>query len=195
MMEVLVVGKPTMNIYLPLQEFPQEGDIFNIRGKNESLGNVCATSACLLAKWGISTHITGVTGNDAYGERAREIFKEHKINTKYLETDFEKSTPANYIILNVKTGMGTKILFNDPEMGAKKYKYDFRPDWAILDGSDLLASHALLNNDAQVKTMFYARVGDKDTIAMSKRCKHVVCTQTFAEQLTKTTTDFTPESL
>ena len=195
MMEVLVVGKPTMNIYLPLQEFPAEGDIFNIRGKNESLGNVAATAAVLLGKWGISTHVTGVTGNDAYGEKIRDTFKEYKINTKYLETDFERSTPANYIILNVKTGMVTKVLYNDPEMGAKKYKYDFRPTWAILDGSDQLASHALLNNDASVKTVFYARVGDRDTIAMSKRCTHVVCTQTFAEQLTKTTTDFSAESL
>lgn len=195
MMEVLMIGKPAMNVYLPLQEFPQEGDIFNIKNKNESLGNVAATSACLLSKWGLSANFTGVVGNDGYGEKIRDIFKEFKVKTKYLETDFLKATSSNYLILNVKTGMVTKVLQNDPEMALTKYKYDFKPDWAIIDGTDQAGAHALLNNDGSVKTVFYARVGDRDTVAMSKRCTHVVCTQTFAEQLTKTTTDYTADSL
>lgn len=194
-METLIIGKPAMNVYLPLQEFPAEGDIFNIRGKNESLGNVAVTTACLMRKWGIPVHFQGVTGNDAFGETVRNVLGEFKVDTKYLEQDFTKSTAANYIILNVKTGVGTKVLFNDPEMGVKKHRYDFKPDWAVLDGTDMIGAHGLLNNDATVKTIFYARIGDKDTIAMSKRCTYVVCTQTFAEQLTKTTTDFTAESL
>lgn len=194
-METLIIGKPAMNVYLPLQEFPAEGDIFNIRGKNESLGNVAVTTACLMSKWGIPVHFQGVTGNDAFGETVRNVLGEFKVDTKYLEQDFTKSTAANYIILNVKSGVGTKVLFNDPEMGVKKHRYDFKPDWAILDGTDMIGAHGLLNNDATVKTIFYARIGDKDTIAMSKRCTYVVCTQTFAEQLTKTTTDFTAESL
>ena len=51
-METIIIGKPAVNVYLPLQEFPEEGDVFLIRQKNESVGNVGATSACLLAKWG-----------------------------------------------------------------------------------------------------------------------------------------------
>ena len=194
-MEVLMIGKPAMNVYLPLQEFPAEGDIFNIKTKTESLGNVAATSACLISKWGVSSNFTGVTGNDGFGENIRDTFKEFKVKTKYLETDFNKPTSANYMILNVKTGMVTKVLYNDPESQLTKYKYDFKPDWAIIDGTDQAGAHALLNNDGSVKTVFYARVGDRDTIAMSKRCTYVVCTQTFAEQLTKTTTDYSVDSL
>lgn len=194
-MEVLMIGKPAMNVYLPLQEFPAEGDIFNIRVKNESLGNVAATSACLLGKWGVSSNFTGVIGSDGYGEKIRDTFNEHKVKIKYLETNFEKPSSSNYIILNVKTGMVTKVLYNDPDAQVTRYKYDFKPDWAIIDGTDHAGAHALLNNDGTVKTVFYARIGDKDTIAMSKRCTYVVCTQTFAEQLTKTTTDFTADSL
>ena len=36
-MEILVIGKPSINVYLPLVEFPQEGDLFTIKQKNESV--------------------------------------------------------------------------------------------------------------------------------------------------------------
>lgn len=194
-MEALIVGRPAMNIYLPLQEFPQEGDIFRITGKNESLGNVGATSACLLAKWKIKTHITGVIGNDLYADKLKETFKTYKVNTKYVETDFLKGTSVNYIVLNAKTGLATKVLYSEPTAQLQKYKYDFIPDYAIIDGTEFAGAQALLNNNGSVKTVFYAGTGDRDTIAMSKRCTYVVCTQFFAEALTKETTDGSAHSL
>ena len=185
-MEVLIIGKPTINVYLPLQEYPQEGDIFTITGKNESLGGVGAVSACLLAKWGNRPYFTGVLGNDAYGEKIRNTFSEYKVNSKFLETTFEKGTTTNYFILNLKTGNVTKILYNDPNVELQKFKYDFQPDWAIMDGSDTAGAMALLNNDGKVKTVFYARKADPNTLTLAKRCHYVVCTQAFVEVLTKT---------
>lgn len=193
-METLIIGKPAIDIYLPLQEFPNEGDIFTIKSKNESVGNVGATSACLLAKWGISTHFTGVVGNDAYAEKIRDTFKEYKVNSKFMETNFENGTNVNYIILNAKTGNASKIIYNNPEVQLAKFKYDFIPGFAIIDGTDFAGAHALLNNNGNCNTVFYARVGDKDTISMSKRCTWNVCTEVFAEGLTKTSSDGTAES-
>lgn len=186
-MEVLVIGKPAINIYLPLQEYPQEGDVFLITGKNESVGGVGAVSACLFAKWGVKPYFTGVLGNDAYGEKIRNVFSEYKVNTKFLETNFEKPTTTNYFILNVKSGNVTKILYNDPDVELQKFKYDFQPDWAILDGSDLAGAMALLNNDSRVRTVYYARRADANTIQLSKKSTYVVCTQSFVENYTKTT--------
>ena len=54
-METIIIGKPAVNVYLPLQEFPNEGDVFHINTKYESVGNVGATSSCLLAKYGLKT--------------------------------------------------------------------------------------------------------------------------------------------
>lgn len=119
-METIIIGKPAMNVYLPLQEFPQEGDLFIIKGKNESVGNIGATSACLLAKWGMSTHFTGVVGNDAYADKIRETFKTYRVNSKFMETDFETGTAVNYNILNAKTGVVTKVLYNNFESQLKK---------------------------------------------------------------------------
>ena len=188
-METIIIGKPAVNVYLPLQEFPNEGDVFHINTKYESVGNVGATSSCLLAKYGLKNHFTGVVGNDAYAEKIRNTFKEYGIDTKYIETNYEKGTVVNYMILNAKNGITTKVLYNDPENQLVKYKYDFIPNFAIIDGTDFAGAYALLNNTANCQTLFYARFGDKDTINLSKRCTYVVCTQVFAEMMSKETID------
>lgn len=188
-METIIIGKPAVNVYLPLQEFPNEGDVFHINTKYESVGNVGATSSCLLAKYGLKNHFTGVVGSDAYAEKIRNTFKEYGIDTKYMETNYEKGTVVNYMVLNTKNGITTKILYNDPENQLIKYKYDFIPDFAIIDGTDFAGAYALLNNTANCQTLFYARFGDRDTINLSKRCTYVVCTQVFAEMMSKETID------
>lgn len=188
-METIIIGKPAVNVYLPLQEFPNEGDVFHINTKYESVGNVGATSSCLLAKYGLKNHFTGVVGSDAYAEKIRNTFKEYGIDTKYMETNYEKGTVVNYMVLNTKNGITTKILYNDPENQLVKYKYDFIPNFAIIDGTDFAGAYALLNNTANCQTLFYARFGDRDTINLSKRCAYVVCTQVFAEMMSKETID------
>ena len=188
-METIIIGKPAVNVYLPLQEFPNEGDVFHINTKYESVGNVGATSSCLLAKYGLKNHFTGVVGSDAYAEKIRNTFKEYGIDTKYMETNYEKGTLVNYMVLNTKNGITTKILYNDPENQLVKYKYDFIPNFAIIDGTDFAGAYALLNNTANCQTLFYARFGDRDTINLSKRCTYVVCTQVFAEMMSKETID------
>ena len=188
-METIIIGKPAVNVYLPLQEFPNEGDVFHINTKYESVGNVGATSSCLLAKYGLKNHFTGVVGSDAYAEKIRNTFKEYGIDTKYIETNYEKGTVVNYMVLNTKNGITTKILYNDPENQLVKYKYDFIPNFAIIDGTDFAGAYALLNNTANCQTLFYARFGDRDTINLSKRCTYVVCTQVFAEMMSKETID------
>lgn len=188
-METIIIGKPAVNVYLPLQEFPNEGDVFHINTKYESVGNVGATSSCLLAKYGLKNHFTGVVGSDAYAEKIRNTFKEYGIDTKYMETNYEKETVVNYMVLNTKNGITTKILYNDPENQLVKYKYDFIPNFAIIDGTDFAGAYALLNNTANCQTLFYARFGDRDTINLSKRCAYVVCTQVFAEMMSKETID------
>jgi ribokinase len=193
-MEVIAIGKPALNVYLPLQEFPQEGDLFNITSKVESVGNVAATSACILGKWGIPAHFSGVVGNDATAEHIRDTFKKYNVNSKFMETNFTSSTCTNYIILNAKTGVTTKVLFNDVNAQLTKYKYDFIPGFAILDGTDVAGSLALLNNNgASCKTLFYARRADKETVSLSKKCNHVVCTESFAVTLTHSELDGSAE--
>lgn len=188
-METIIIGKPAINVYMPLVEYPKEGEVFHINNKVESVGNIGATSACLLSKWGVKNHFTGVVGSDAYAEKIRNTFQQYRIDTKFMETNFEKGTVVNYMMLNTKTGIVTKVLYNDPENQLVKYKYDFIPNYAIIDGTDFAGAYALLNNTANCKTVFYARFGDRDTITISKRCSYVICTQVFAEMMSKVSID------
>ena len=192
-MEILVIGKPAVNTYLPLQGFPEEGDIFSIVTKNESLGNVAAVSACLLAKWKMSVHFTGVVGDDGYAELINKTFKEYNVDTHYVETNYEHGTATNTMILNVKTGVVTKVLYNNPEVQLQKYKYDFSPEFILMDGTDLAGTNAVLNNNASVPKVFYARKGDANTLNISKRCTYCICTQNFAEAITKEQPDGTSD--
>ena len=192
-METIVIGKPSINIYLPLQEFPQEGDIFYIDNKTETVGGITATAACLLGKWGMSVHYTGVVGDDGFAEKLREDFKTNRVEHKYLETNFEVGTASNYIILNNKTGFNTKVIYNNTKANLEKYKYDFIPDWAVLDGSDPAGTLALLNTNGTVKTVFYARRADRDTLKKKKKCTWVVCTENFCKVLTKSEPDGSAE--
>ncbi len=111
-----------------------------------------------------------------------------------METNFENGTNVNYIILNAKNGNSSKIIYNNPEVQLAKFKYDFIPGFAIIDGTDYAGAFALLNNNGNCNTVFYGRTGDKDTINLSKRCTWNVCTEVFAEGLTKMSADGTAES-
>ena len=192
-MNCISIGKPAINEYIALQEFPKQGDIFSIKKKYESLGGVSATAACILGKWGVNSYYTGITGNDQYAEKVRNILQENKVNTKFMEVEFTKDTATNFIILDSKTGVSTKMLVNDPSFELTKYRYDFTPDYAILDGTDVSGTLALLNSGMAVKTFFYGRVGNHDSIQFTKRCNYNIVTELFAEQMTKENVDGSAE--
>lgn len=192
-MDIIAIGKPQMNVYLSLVEFPKEGDTFNLDQAYENLGGVAATAACLLSKWRLPCHFTGVVGNDNYGDKIKEVFSQYKIDIKYIETDYTHKTSTNYIIVDNKKGTNAKILCRDNAVQLQRYKYDFQPTAAILDGTDESGSLALLNN-SNCTTFFYGRRGTDSTISLAKKCKYVICTQKFAEDMIKESCDGSAES-
>lgn len=194
-MDTLVIGRPALNTYLSLVEFPKEGDIFTLPNAYENLGNVAATSACLLNKWGIKTHITGVVGNDGQAEKIREIFNKYKVDIKYIETDYTHRSASNYIILDNKKGTNAKIICHDNAVQLQRFKYDFIPNWAILDSTELAGCFATINSNIDnCKKIFYARIGDKDSITISKRCNYVICTERYMEDVTHEKCDGSAEA-
>lgn len=181
-----MIGKPAVNVYLPLQDFPNEGDVFTIKERIESVGNISATAACLLSSWKVPVHFTGVVGNDSQAEKIRNTFNDFKVNQKFVEINFEKPTSMNFITLNSKSGKATKVVAMDNENLLKKYKYDFIPELCIMDGTDSAGDTAFLNNNISIKSLFFASVPNHETITNAKRSSIVVCSQTFAEGITKT---------
>lgn len=184
-METMIVGKPAVNVYLPIEDTMNEGDVFAINNKIESVGNVGATCACLFKKWKMSVHFSGIIGNDGFAEKIRNEFGNYKVNVRYLETNFTSPTAANYIVLNSKTGVSSKILYNDTNVNLSKFKYDFMPDFAILDGSDIPGAIGYINSFPSSKVVLYANVLDRELITLSRKSTYVVSTQRFIEAATK----------
>ncbi len=192
-MEIITVGKPAINIYINLVEFPQDGDVFRINKKLESLGNTSATSAVLLAKWGLHVNFCGSIGNDAYQEQIQNTFKEYKINTKYLETDYEGGSAVNHLIVNNATKNITKILYSSDTSAIKRFKFDFAPDWAVFDGTDVQATLGVINTNPDLKSVFYLNTVNKEINNIAKKCTWIVTNQTYAINMTKATLDGTAE--
>ena len=193
-MEIITVGKPAINIYMNLVEFPQDGDIFRINKKVETVGNASATSACLLAKWGFHVNFCGSIGNDAYQEQIQNTFKEYKINTKYLETDYEGGSAVNHLIINNATKNITKILYSSDTSALKRFKFDFTPDWAVFDGTDVAATLGVINTNADLKSVFYLNTINKEINNIAKKCTWIVTNQTYAVNMTKANLDGSAES-
>ena len=192
-MEIITVGKPAINIYINLAEFPQDGDVFRINKKIESLGNASATSAVLLAKWGMHVNFCGSIGNDAYQEQIQNTFKEVKINTKYLETDYEGGSAVNHLIVNSATKNITKILYSSDTSAIKRFKFDFTPDWAVFDGTDVQATLGVINTNPELKSVFYLNTVNKEINNIAKKCTWIVTNQNYAINMTKATLDGTAE--
>ena len=94
-MEIITVGKPAIDVYLNLVEFPMEGDVFRINKKVESVGNASATSAVMLAKWGFHVNFVGSIGDDGYADKIQNVLKEHKISLEcHSHPDYDKIIPS-----------------------------------------------------------------------------------------------------
>ncbi|MDD2505205.1 MAG: PfkB family carbohydrate kinase, partial [Bacilli bacterium] len=94
-------------------------------------------------------------------------------------------TTSNYIIINKSTGSATQIKRSNPEINLTKYKYEFIPDYIIMDGTDPSGSIAALNNFPNATSILLATKVSEELHSISKRCNYVVANTTFAKALTK----------
>lgn len=184
-MKVLVIGKPTYNFILPLDNFVAEGSKINLKEKMEMAGGASIYIASLLSKWNMDVSYTGVVGSDQYGTKIKAQLDSFKVNTKFLEINYENPTSTNYIIINKSNGSSTEILRNDPELNLTKYKYDFIPDFIIMDGTDPAGCFAALNNFPQSTSILLANKVSEQLYDISKKCTYVVANTSYAKALTK----------
>ena len=193
-MEIITVGKPAIDTYLNLVEYPMEGDVFRINKKIESVGNTSATTACLLSKWGYHVNFCGSIGNDGYAEKIQNTFKEFKINTKYMETDYEGGTATNTFIVNTKNKIITKVLYSSDTSALKRFKFDFTPEWAVFDGSDIPATLGVINTNPGLKSVFYLNTINKEINNIAKKCTWIITNQNYAVNITKAQLDGSAEA-
>ncbi|MDD2207850.1 MAG: PfkB family carbohydrate kinase [Bacilli bacterium] len=189
-MKILIIGKPTYNVVLPISQYLLEGTKNNIQEKIEMSGGSAVVAATLLSKWQTPVSFSGVVGSDIFGNKIKSDLEAFGVDTKYLEINYEQPTSIKYILLNKQNGISTRVLVNDPEVNLTKYRYDFVPDYILMDGSDLNGSTAALNNFPKATSILMANFVSNDLYSLSKRCTYVVANSSFAKALTKMDLEF-----
>ena len=172
-MNVIVIGKPRIDVTEIVDNFPLEGKDKKITKRIISNGGISVYVACMLAKWGINVYYSGVVGGEEEGIKLKSKLEEYHIDTKFVEVNYETKTNKNYSVLNESNGTRTNIIF-DNEQFLTKHKFDFDPDYIIVDGTDMAGAIGASNNYPNAKMIMLANVVSKEYYNLSKRCAYIV---------------------
>ena len=95
-MKILCIGLVDYDITLPLDGYPEENTKIRLPEKIECGGGQTANAACLLAKYGEEVYISGLIGNDLYGNNIINEFNKFNVKTNYLDIDDNYSTSVSH---------------------------------------------------------------------------------------------------
>lgn len=183
-MNVIVIGKPRIDVSLINDNYPVEGKDKTVSERIISYGGISLYVACMLAKWGVNVYYQGLVGGEEEGIKLKNKLEELHIDTKFVEVNYEVKTDKNYSVLNTSNGTRTNVIFNNGKQ-LTKHKYDFNPDYIIVDGTDMDGAIGASNNYPNAKMIMLANVISKEYYNLSKRCSYVVASADFAVALTK----------
>jgi len=188
-MKAICIGHSTFDTTLPVDEYPKENIKTRIKEHIECGGGPAANGAYLLAKWGMDTTIASIMGNDYYGQRVYEDFREIGANLKYLELNDNHKTSSSYIIANMSNGSRTAITAKNPPIRKLTQTINDKYDLILVDGEHPeTAKEVLLNNKNAISILDAGRLNE-DTKELGKLVTYVICSHDFAEEFTNKKTD------
>lgn len=181
-MKFVCIGHSTYDITLPVEEYPEENVKYRIPYHMECGGGPASNGAYLLAKWGMDTTIISVVGDDYYGHKIIEEFKEVNANTKYLEVNPEHRTSSSYIIAN--TTKGTRTVLSSKKKAIRKLNTpvnDVVADVILIDGEHPETAYEIFNNNPNAISVIDAGRLNDETKFLGKKATYVICSKDFAE--------------
>ena len=190
MIKAICLGRICYDINLIVDTMPEEGSVTEFFEKNGCGGGTAGNFAYCLSKWGISTSIAAVIGNDVNGTRLKKEFEEAHIDTRYLEASYDNDTPISTIIINKATGKHTVFNLSDKYVGLKKCDFDFMPDLIMVDGYDVVQAKALLERYPNAISVLDASIITSSVADLCRKVKYAICTMEFAESVTGIKIDF-----
>lgn len=190
MLKAICLGRSCYDINLVVETLPEEGTTTEFFNKVGCGGGTASNIAIALSKWGISTAISVVQGNDVFGNRIRDEFEKAHMDTRYIEQSFNNDTAISSIVVNKSTKKHTIYNISDKYIGLKKYDFDFTPDLIVIDGYDSIASKNLLDRFPSCLSVFSAEIITKETMDLCRKAKYVICTKEFAESVSGIRIDY-----
>ena len=190
MIKILSIGHASYEIYVQVDEYPKEGSKLRFINKIGCGGGTASNVAYMLAKWGVSSTFAGTLGNDVYGNRIKKEMDTLGMDTRYIETTFDKDTTLSFVIVNNKNGNRTLMNVADEYVKLKKFDFDFQPDIIIVDGHDPYASKSTIERFPKATTICIADRFVQDVVDTAKYCRYLLCSKDFAEAATNIKIDF-----
>ena len=179
MIKTLSIGQASYDIYVSVDEYPKEGDKLRFINKIGCGGGTACNVAYMLAKWGISSTFAGVVGNDVYGNRVRKELETAGVDTRYVETSYEKDTVLSFVLVDSKNKMSTSFDVADEFVKLKKFDFDFQPDLIVLDGNDTYASKSTIERFPKAVTILRATRFNQDIANLALKVNYLICSLDF----------------
>lgn len=184
-MKIVCVGHSTFDTTLPVDKYPEENRKIRISSHIECGGGPAANAAYLLSKWGMDTSIVSVVGNDYYGSRVVDDFKNIGVDTTYLEVRDGYSTSSSYIIANRDNASRTIITAKDKPVRKLEKDIDIKADVILVDGEHPETAYQVLENNKDAISIIDAGRLNDDTKFLGKYVTYVACSKEYAEEFTK----------
>lgn len=189
-MKVLCVGSSVYDVTFPLENFIKENTKNRVNDCIKCGGGCIANAAYLLGKWGVDVSFAGIIGNDFYGKKIINEFKNVNVDTSYLQISDSFDTPISTIILNKNNGSRTIITNKSDHMKMKNIELNFTPDVILFDGEEYELMISLLKRYPNAIKIIDADKLTKELIELSKYADFMICSQNFAEKVTKMQINF-----
>ena len=195
-MKILCIGHSSWDMTVPVDDYPIENTKYRFSEKYSAGGGPASNAAYLLGKWGIETVIATTIGSDDFGTKIKKAFQDIKVNTEYIETNYEKETSFSFILINKKNGSRTVFNVATEHPALKKLNYDFTPDIIFTDGHDYGATQNAISKYQNAISVIDAGRITPELLELCKYIKYIVCSKGFAETVTGMKFDFNnPQSL
>ena len=182
--KAVCIGRISYEINLVDNEPDKEGVEKEFFDKVACGGGSAGNFAYCLAKWGISTAIAGVVGNDNYGNRIKKEFEKVHIDLRYIEQTFENDTNMSVILINQTLKTSNVYNIADKYVSLKRCDFDFNPDLILMDGYDIVQNKNLIQRYPKSITILDASIITNSVLDILKKVKYGICSLAFAEAAT-----------
>ena len=106
---VLAIGTAAYDLFFPLSGWLEENRKYEIPASQESGGGPAANAAFLLSLWGVPAALACVLGDDLYGRRILEEFRQAGTDLRLTEVRAGAATPLSVILVNTTNGSRTLV--------------------------------------------------------------------------------------
>jgi len=185
--DALCLGHASHDLCMVVDAYPEENSKVQTDRLIESGGGPAANAAWLLTRWGVSTALACLVGDDDYGRRAATELRQTGVDCRLVEIRPGHVTPVSFILVNRANGSRT-IINRKAASGSLSLVpgrlAGLAPRLLLFDGHELEASLLAIETFPSAITVLDAGSLRDGTQALSRRVHYLVCSERFAAQAT-----------